>query len=305
MPQRLLIHIGYHKTATTWMQKLLFLPVHGYYPLANHDQVSEHITAPHGLRFDPAPMQRLIAVGLKAVPPNSVPVVSSELMCGNPFFGGRESDIYAERLKAIAPNSRILISIRAQLRILPSIYMQYLTRGGTMSCKQFFQEKASRGYFGFDLTHFEYDQLVALYQRLFGAENVYVLPQESIATDMEAAALRLAQFCKNTAFQGLSKEAHQIRMASYPEYAAPFLRRANHLQRSVLLPNPIFKVGETPGGLYKAVGYVLKTPALARRLKTYQPVSRYVQRHFTGRYTDSNARLAALTGGTLDLSKYG
>lgn len=305
MPQRLLIHIGYHKTATTWMQRLLFFPVHGFHPLANHDQVSKHITAPHGLQFDPAPMQRLIAEGLKSVPPNGVPVVSSELMSGNPFFGGRESDIYAERLKAIAPNARILISIRAQLRILPSIYMQYLTRGGTMSWPQFFEAPAARGYFGFDLAHFEYDRLVALYQRLFGAKNVYVLPQESIAVDMEAAAQQLAQFCENTDFHGLSREAHQIRMASYPEHAAPFLRRANHVQRSVLLPNPIIGLGETPGGLYRAVGYVLKTPALARRLKNYQPVSLYVQQQFAGRYTDSNTRLAALTGGTLDLSKYG
>lgn len=304
MPQRLLIHIGYHKTATTWMQRLLFFPVHGFHPLANHDQVSEHITAPHGLQFDPAPMKRLIADGLKSVPPNGVPVVSSELMSGNPFFGGRESDVYADRIKAIAPNARILISIRAQLRILPSIYMQYLTRGGTMSWQQFFEAPAARGYFGFDLAHFEYDRLVALYQRLFGGENVYVLPQESIAADMEAAALRLAQFCENADFHGLSQEAHQIRMASYPEHAAPFLRRANHLQRSVLLPNPVFKVGETPGGLYKAVGYVLKMPILARRLKTHQPVSRYVQDRFTGRFADSNARLATLTGGTLDLSKY-
>lgn len=305
MPQRILFHIGYHKTATTWMQRLLFFPVHGFHPLANHDQVSEYITAPHGLRFDPGPMQRLIAGGLKFVPPNGVPVVSSELMSGNPFFGGRESDAYADRIKAIAPDARILISIRAQLRILPSIYMQYLTRGGTMSWQKFFEAPASRGYFGFDLAHFEYDRLVARYQTLFGAENVYVLPQESIAADMEAAARGLAKFCENADFHGLSREAHQIRMASYPEHAAPFLRRANHLQRSVLLPNPIFAAGETPGGLYKAVGYVLKMPPLARRLKSHQPVSRYVQDRFTGRFADSNARLAALTGGKLDLSKYG
>ena len=305
MPQRLLIHIGYHKTATTWMQRLLFLPVHGYHPLANHDQVSEHITAPHGLRFDPTPMQRLIAEGLAAVPPNSVPVVSSELLCGNLFFGGRESEVYAERLKAIAPDARILISIRSQMQLLPSVYMQYVSRGGTMSCRQFFERQIPLGYFGFDAKHFEYDRLVARYQTLFGTENVYVLPQESLKADMATAAQKLAAFCYNTDFQGLVREAHQVVMASYPEYAAPFLRRANHVQRSVLLPNPIITLGETPGGLFRALGYVLKTPALARRLKTYQPVSRYVRQHFAGRYTDSNARLVALTDGTLDLSRYG
>ena len=304
MPQRLLFHIGYHKTATTWMQKLLFLPIHGYYPLASHDQVFEHVTSPHGLRFDPAPMRRLIADGIKAVPPNSVPVVSSEILCGNLFFGGRESEVYADRLKTIAPDARILISIRSQLQLLPSVYMQYVSRGGTMSYKQFFETKIPLGYFGFDATHFEYDRLVARYQTLFGTDNVFLLSQESLKTDMEAAAQKLAKFCDNADFRGLTREAYRVVMASYPEYAAPFLRRVNHVQKSVLSPNPIITLGEAPGGLYKAVGYVLKVPFLTRRLKTYQPVSRYVQRHFAGRYTDSNARLAALTGGSLDLSKY-
>jgi hypothetical protein len=304
MTQRLFIHIGYHKTATTWMQRLLFVPAHGYYPLANHDQIFAHITRPHGLRFDPAPMRQIIAEGLAKVPKTGVPVLSSELLCGNPFFGGRESDVFAERLKVIAPNARILISIRAQLQILPSIYMQYLSRGGTMSCKQFFEAQPMRGYSTFDSGHFEYDHLVAHYQSLFGAENVHVLTQESIKADMAAAATQLAKFSGNVDFHGLVPEAHQIRMASYPEHAAPFLRRANHVQRSIFCPNPIFSLGETPGGLYQALGYVLKTPVIARRLKGYRPVTSYVRQHFVGRFTDSNARLAVLTGGTLDLSKY-
>ncbi len=304
MTDRLFIHIGYHKTATTWMQRLLFVPGHGYHPLANHDQIFDQIIAPHGLRFDPGPMRRIIAAGLEKVPPSGVPVLSSELLCGNPFFGGRESEVYAERLKAIAPDARILISIRAQLQTLPSIYMQYLSRGGTMSCKQFFDGQPWRGYFTFDAGHFEYDHLIARYQSLFGAENVCVMTQESIKDDMAAAARQLAEFSGNADFHTLAPEAHQIRMASYPEHAAPFLRRANHVQRSILGPNPIVSLGETPGGLYQALGYVLKAPVIARRLKDYRPVTDYVRQHFAGRYTDSNARLATLTGGGLDLSRY-
>ena len=305
MSKRLLIHIGYHKTATTWMQRLLFMPAHGYHPLANHDQVFEHITAPHGLCFDPKPMQRLIAEGLEKMLPTGVPVVSSEILSGNLFFGGRESEAYAIRLKSIAPDARILISIRAQLQLLPSVYMQYVSCGGTMPCAQFFERQTPLGYFGFDAVHFEYDRLVGHYQNLFGRENVYVLPQESLKVDMAAAARKLAEFCDNTDFQGLTREAHQVVMASYPEYAAPFLRRANHVQRSVLVPAPIFSLGETPGGLYRALGYVLKTPALAQRLKNHKPVSNYVKTRFAGRYTQSNVRLAHITDGKLDLSSYG
>ena len=304
MQKRLLIHIGYHKTATTWMQRLLFMPAHGYHQLADHDQVFKHVTAPHGLRFDPEPMRQLISEAMTSVPNTGIPVVSSELLSGNMFFGGRESEVYAERLKTIAPEARILISIRSQMQLLPSVYMQYVSRGGTMPYRQFFESPIPLGYFGFDPDHFAYDRLVAFYQTLFGRENVYILPQESLKADMDAATQKLADFCDNTDFKGLTPEAHNVVLASHPEYAAPFLRRANYVQRSVLVPNPIFSLGETPWGLYRALGYLLKTPILARRLKTYKPVSAYVQTHFAGRYTASNARLADITGGSLDLSKY-
>src|SRR5690606_37240722 len=249
MTQRLLLHVGYHKTATTWMQRLLFTPAHGYHQLARHDQIFEMVAGPHGLRFDPGPMRRLVAEAGAGLPAGGVPVLSSELLCGNPFFGGRESEAYAERLKAIAPEARILISSRAQLQALPSIYMQYLSRGGTMSCRQFFEARPWRGYFTFDPAHFEYDRLVGRYQDLFGAENVYVLTQESLRADLEGAAAALARFCGNTDYRGLGPEAFQIRMPSYPEHAAPALRRANHLQGSVLNPNPVIRLGQTPGGL--------------------------------------------------------
>ena len=97
--RRLLIHVGYHKTATTWMQASLFRPHHGFAPILDHDDVFRLITAPHGLVFDPsAAAADEIAARTYAAPPNLVPVISSEILSGQPFFGGRESDAFAERL---------------------------------------------------------------------------------------------------------------------------------------------------------------------------------------------------------------
>lgn len=52
MSVRPLIHVGYHKTATTWMQQLLFTPDHGFRQIAGHREVFDHIVGPHGLEFD-------------------------------------------------------------------------------------------------------------------------------------------------------------------------------------------------------------------------------------------------------------
>lgn len=304
MAEPLLIHVGYHKTATTWMQRMLFMPVHGYRQLADHREVFRHIVQPHGLSFDPAPMQALIAERRAGLAPSEVPVISSEILSGHPFQGGHESDVFAERLHRIAPAARILISIRSQLRIMPSVYMQYLLRGGTMPWPMFFQGQDEVEYFGFTPEHFEYDQLLAKYQALFGAQNVYVQTQEGLSKQMEAEARALAAFAGNTSFSGLTPQARQIHVPSYPEYSAPVLRRINQVQSSVLNPAPLLRLGRTPGGLYRVAGYVLRRDPFKAMLQSRKPVSDYVRQTFTGHFTASNQRLAALIPHPVDLTDY-
>ncbi|MEO0771784.1 MAG: hypothetical protein AAFZ04_01250, partial [Pseudomonadota bacterium] len=231
---RILIHIGYHKTATTWMQKHLFLSHHGYHQIMTHQEVFDLIVKPHGLRFDAGPARSFIRDRLAQVPPDHVPVISSEILSGHPFLGGHESDVYAQRLAQIAPDARILITIRDQMKILPSVYMQYLQRGGTMGHAQFFEGTDQPGYFGFTAEHFEYDLLLRHYQGLFGADRVYVSPQEALKDDMQAASEAVANFAGATAFTTLSDSARTIHAPGYPEAAAPALRRANHFRKSTL-----------------------------------------------------------------------
>lgn len=300
----ILLHVGYHKTATTWMQLRLFTAKHGYRQIADHQEVFRHIVQPHGFRFDPAVMRDLLDARLKMLSADEVPVISSEILSGHPFQGGQQSDVYAERLARIAPNARILISVRTQLKILPSVYMQYVLRGGTMSWPQFFDGSDEPGYFAFSPEHFEYDLLVAQYQRLFGADNVYVLTQEGLLCDMDAAASAVAAFAGNSTFETLSKEDHRASGTSYPEYTAPVLRRINHVQSSVLNPAPILHLGKTPKGLFKIAGYALKRPPFSTVLAGRKPVSDYVRSRFAGHFSDSNARLADLVRHPADFSNY-
>ena len=304
MTKPLLLHVGYHKTATTWAQRSLFTPVHGFRQIAFHQEAFDHVVQPHGFDFDPGPMRDVIARGRDSLTPGEVPVISSEILSGHPFQGGQDSDVYAERLHAIAPDARILITIRSQLRILPSVYTQYVLRGGTMPYDQFFDGTAELGYFAFTPRHFEYDRLVAFYQQRFGAERVHVMTQESLQSDMDGAVAALATFAEAERFEGCAPETRERTGVSYPEYAMPVLRRINHIQTSTLQPRPVLSVGTTPRGLYKLAGFALKKPPLATVLNRRKPVSAYVARRFAGHYTASNARLAALCPPDLDLSAY-
>ncbi|MEX0351333.1 MAG: hypothetical protein AB3N15_18070 [Paracoccaceae bacterium] len=300
----LLIHIGYHKTATTWMQTKLFQPEHGFRMLAEHDEIFARVVQPHGLLFDPEPMRALIAERSANLPDGHCAVVSSEILSAHPFHAGQMSDDYARRLKAIAPEAKILVSIRAQLKILPSVYMQYLLRGGTLTYDQFYAGVDVPGFFGFQHEHFEYDRLIGLYQDLFGAENVHVLTQESLAADKEAACAALAAFASNTAYAGLSETARSARGVSYPEFAVPVLRRVNHFRRSPMNPGPALPLDPSGHVLYRAAGYVLRRPPFPAIFGKAKPVSNYVKQVYAGRFADSNDRLAKIVAHPIDLSGY-
>lgn len=192
-----LIHIGYHKTATSWLQKCLFgVRDRGFYPLTP-ETTSDPKTAAKFLEkyfvqnesgqilspfVSRAPEIRDI-ISKFDVPNTSVPVISSERLSGNPHVGGFDSKLIANRLAESFPDAKILIVIREQTSMIISTYFQYLLIGGVLPLKKFLQTTYDGRKPGFSLDHFKYDMLIEHYRELFGKENVLVLPYEMFSRD--------------------------------------------------------------------------------------------------------------------------
>ena len=294
----LLLHVGYHKTATTWLQNIVFTPEHGFCQVMDHDAIFDHVIAPHGLAFDPAPARALIAEGAAgAAPGAAVDVVSLEALSGLPYTGGRESDDYARRLAAITADRgapvTVLMTIREQTAILSSVYMQYLYRAGTESPRRFFDEDTQRGFFRFSAENFCYHRLVGLYQALFGPENVLVLPQELIAADQAAAVRLMAEVAGNAPLLEAGWAARTERGKSYPQYAVPLLRRANYFRREALNPSPMIDLGRLGQWGYRGTGWLARRAPLPKSLTGSKPVTEYIRERFDGRFAESNRALAA------------
>ncbi len=293
----LLLHVGYHKTATTWLQNSLFQPAHGFHWVLNHAETFDHLVMPHGLVFDTAAVRDMIAKRRGKGGEGHVDVISLEALVGNPFYGGRESEAYAARLAKVAPGACILFTIREQIAMIASVYMQYLRRGGTLSIGRFLDGEEISGYFGFDALHFEYDRLVGLYQRLFGAENVHVLPLETIARDQAAAVADIAGFAGNTVIGDWQTQS--ARGVSASEATAWALRRINHLQSGPAHREPIVDLGGLARFTYRA------TERLGRAAKLKgKPVTAEVRRRYDGRFIESNQRLHKMISEDAELGRY-
>ncbi|MDB4528356.1 sulfotransferase domain-containing protein [Pseudomonadales bacterium] len=184
---RTLLHIGYHKTATTWLQEVLFNDTEkGFYSPWNRSQITEDFIKPNALTFNPLKTIARYENGIsKAAQDNLVATVSHERLSGYPASGGFDSKLIADRLFASFEKASVLIIIREQKSIIRSWYQQYIKDGGSMSLSKSLDlpHEAPFRVPHFTPDFYKYDALINYYQNLFTKDKVLVLPFELLAAD--------------------------------------------------------------------------------------------------------------------------
>jgi hypothetical protein len=183
--ETIVFHIGYHKSASTYLQKRVFpkLPVNFVF-LAGYkghllDLVAskEHFDNEYFLQWINQEIERK-----SQQQRHNITIVSHEQLSGHPH-GDRRINPYtiADNLKHAFPAAKILIIIRNQWNYLLSIYTYRVAIKGeeARGLIKFLREEGDTGLF----EKLEYDRLVEYYMSLFGADNVLVLPLELLKTD--------------------------------------------------------------------------------------------------------------------------
>lgn len=179
------IHVGYHKTGTTWFQKRFYPRVtsHRY---IDRERVRHAFIEDTAFKFDPeAALDRLGTHSGEDV------ILCEEGLSGylhNGGLMGHFSKAMAERLHQVFPDATIVIFIRSQPEMVASCYQQYVRGGGTHSPQRYLfpdlylHGAASEAHrvprFCFDL--FDYLPLIQTYSALFGRERVKVYPFEAM-----------------------------------------------------------------------------------------------------------------------------
>jgi len=184
---RPLVHIGYHKTATTWFQRHVYPRVEGrrYVP---QPVTRRALLAPHALHFDAGMARRQLGGDTRGI------ILCEENLSGalhNGGLAGCLSKDVAGRIRATLPDARIIIFVRRQVDAIASAYVQYVKGGGTHGVERYL---FGRDFLGpnapehdevprFQFEHFAYDRLIGLYDELFGPGNVHVYRYEDLRAD--------------------------------------------------------------------------------------------------------------------------
>lgn len=181
----LLLHIGLHKTGTSWLQEVLIAHSgNRLTAVGARFEPRRDIVWPHPYHFDAAVLRekydRMIA---EAEARGLVPVISDERLSGNPLSGGHDTRLLVDRLADLFPQARVLLVLREQQAMLYSIYDQYVREGGGCSIEDFLRPRTRYVTPWFRAEYLMFDRLVAHLHARFGRERVRVLPYEGLVAD--------------------------------------------------------------------------------------------------------------------------
>jgi len=294
-----LIHIGYPKTGSTWLQKYVTsAEALGFRPGVERGTVRRLIIEPNELWYDrEAPAEALRARFEDCEGDGLVPVITHERLAGNPISGGYDAAAIARRLHGLLPEGRVLMVVREQRSHLHSIYNEYVAGGGVADLDHFLSPPEGAQIPLFDLRYLEFDRLIRLYQALFGTGQVLVLPYELLREDAVAFCNRILQFVGLDPLIAL--EAPPARRSVGP-YGVALRRRLNRvLQKNRLNPAGIAHL-ENLGRWVRVVDRYVPPP-LQRRAKGR--LRARIEERLGRRFAKSNSRTAVLSG--LDLGAYG
>lgn len=198
---RPVIHVGYHKSGSTWLKECVLRPEHGFYcpPTRRSGAVAEALIIPDAWTFSSERSRASFTTDLEySARHGLVPVISDENLVGKMWNTGFPyGHEVAWRVRQTFPDGLILIVIREQCASLYSRYQQYVKEGGTWSIQEVLNPPSWRDGFRrmYDWNLLDYASVIQRYCDLFGRESVLVLPVEMLRSSPKAFLEKLSSFC--------------------------------------------------------------------------------------------------------------
>ena len=194
---RPVVHIGYHRTGSTWLQTAVLPGLRGVRTSAS-DPVAHDLLENLSRASDEALLESTFRAYLSES--DRATVFSRESLSGDWPDMWTTSWRNAERLARVVPDARILVMVRRQEVLLPSVYWLYVRLGGVASFADWAGDRATG--WRFDPRHFEYDRLVGRYVELFGRDDVAVMPYELLRRDPSRFLADVVAFCGADGVEG-------------------------------------------------------------------------------------------------------
>lgn len=180
-----IIHIGYPKTASSWLQDEYFPKVKNC-SVISRKTIQHCFLEPGAFEFDYDNTRN----EFQKVPGKHL-ILSDELLLGRLRPGGVKGFLtkeVANRLKEVFPEAQIIIFIRNQVDMIVSAYLQYVRSGGNYSISKFmfpdnYKGSRSNKLVLLGLDYFLYHHVINYYKSLFGEKQVHIFLYEDLESN--------------------------------------------------------------------------------------------------------------------------
>lgn len=197
---KVVVHIGVHKSGTTWLQKSFFtnhpdLDFVNDYNEPWKDNLIKYLIK-NDNQFSPKRAQEILVNSIKSNKSQSASktiIISSEDLAGHPYSGAYNREEIAKRISQAFPEAKILITIRNQYDAIYSIYntmvrLGYLGKINDMLNEEFWIRP------GFNKSFFDYYKIYQLYLDFYKKENILLLSKEELSDNPVEYTNKLCDF---------------------------------------------------------------------------------------------------------------
>ncbi|TMJ89948.1 MAG: hypothetical protein E6G76_07200 [Alphaproteobacteria bacterium] len=235
-----IIHVGFARTGTTSLQLNFFSHRDDIFyvgePYGKFGGIFSHLRFTEDFKYDEVYLLRLCNEQIFAKTEGRPIVISDEILCDSPqrylvpYLVPR--DVIAFRLFKFFQPARIIFTIRKQEDYVSSVYLNlkrnsaFLDRITVPPLSRWYRAMVSqlRGNF---LQNIDFHESIALYEQIFGRENILVLPLERLIIDGPDRYLQ--ELCDFIGIELSEQDVHRfaqpqnVRMSEVQNLAAELL----------------------------------------------------------------------------------
>ena len=239
------LHIGYHKTATTWFQysgykKFSKVVICNDVETNLYEFFSKNFVEIPDFNFDKDSFEKSFLEELKknkSINSSNILGICDENLTGHPW-NGKGSELLASRIKEVFGDIKIIITVRNQIDMVRSLYSDYLKSGGTKSIKQLLNDKYLYGENIFKKLC--YHKLIYKYQKIFSEKNVLVLTYEDLNSNKFEILRKIGVFIGEDSQNLVFKKEDEKKINL--KFSVPYEILVRYLNRIGLNSNLVMKL---------------------------------------------------------------
>lgn len=286
------VHIGYARTGSTWLQQVVFPRMEGVRSAFDHG-IWRDLSWKLATREDEVYFEgtlRAFVEEFEGRHAGEGHVYSQEMISGHWLDPAGTMARNAERLKRVFPEARIVLVTRRQDDIVPALYGLYTRTGGHRPLADLLDGGQLEGW-KWDRSYLDYAAVAERYAGLYGREQLHVLPYELAQREPGRFLEALREICGATGYRD-EAALHSRVNASFSPPAAYLLRVWNkNLVQSQFNSAP--KLGARSAGVRTHQILAERVDPILRRVDWPWPsrADRRRLEELAASYAESNARL--------------